>query len=437
MKHKRKKIWNFAAYREGICRFYVKSEKGIYMQKRYVTVIWSILLGFFIFHGVLEDAVPVLSFFDECIGLLCIPFAIYDIWKNRKENPPKKLCGNRRLEFIFLVIFLVGGMLGNMQHRFQPVWIMLVSAVLSTKFFLILLTAGFLQRYAPIDLQEQELTVEILSILWFGYYGLAWLFRDYMVMPESWDICAKASLLFAMLIFCNHRRVWLYRISLMLMVVMLILSGKEKSYGAILAFAVLYYLVVHKKVQTKLRYILYMAVPIVLLAWDKIYYYYVQGHGRYAKSIMTGTALQIAKDYFPIGTGFGTFGSTYAAKYYSPVYHIYGIADNPELGEQSKMYLTDVFWPILLGENGVLGTAIYCGLLLLLFIRVQRVFYYHKRKYLLLIYMLTFMMMTTFSEAGFMQPVVMVYAFVMGTLLEEYETKRNQKMKYFNLEGIK
>ena len=401
------------------------------MQKKYQSVIWSILLGFFVFHGVLEDAVPVLSFFDECIGLLCIPMAVWDYWKNRKENHHQILSANKRIEFILLILFLFTGIMGNVLYRFQPPWIVAVSAVLSTKFFLILLTAGFLQKYIPIDLQESELTVEILSILWFVYYGLSFAFKSFLVMPEAWDICAKSALLFALLIFCNHKKVWLYRICLLLMIVMLVLSGKEKSYGAILAFAVLYYLIVHRKVQTKLRYIFYMAVPVALLAWDKIYYYYVQGNGRYAKSIMTSTALKIASDYFPIGTGFGTYGSTYAAKYYSPVYYLYGIAGNPELGEQTKMYLTDVFWPILLGENGILGTLLYCGLILTLFIRIQRVFYYNKTKYLLLIFMLVFMLMTTFSEAGFMQPIVMIYAFVMGVLLEEYEEKCKQKMKYF------
>lgn len=401
------------------------------MQKRYQLIIWSILLGFFVFHGVLEDTVPVLSFFDEGIGLLCIPFAVYDYWKNRGKNH-RFLPGSRHWEFILLILFLLTGMVGSVIYRFQPAWIVAVSAVLSTKFFLILLTAGYLQKYMPIDLRMQELIVEIISLLWFAYYGIALLFADSLVIPEAWDICAKSTLLFALLIFCEHKRKWLYRSCLFLMILMLILSGKEKSYGAILIFVILYYLIVHRKVQTKLRYILYMAVPVVLLAWNKIYFYYVEGHGHYAKSIMTSTALRIAKDYFPIGTGFGTFGSTYAAKYYSPVYHIYGIAENPELGEQTRMYLTDVFWPILLGENGILGTLLYCGLILTLFIRIQRVFYYEKTKYFLLIYMLVFMMMTTFSEAGFMQPMVMVYAFVMGILLEEYEEKKKQKMKYFS-----
>ena len=395
------------------------------------TILWASLFGIFIFQGVLEDFSPLFQFFDEFVGLLCFPCAVYDHIKD-KGDQGERIAKNKRIELVLLLLFLVCGFTGNVLYRYQPMWIALVSAVLASKFFMILLTAGYLQKYLSIELQEQELSVQILSILWFGYYMLSMIIPDILIVPEAWDICAKSSLLFALLIFCYHKQSWLYRGSLFMMVIMLILIGKEKSYGAIFIFLLLYYLIVHKKVQAKIRYILYMAVPIVLLAWNKIYFYYILGHGRYAKSIMTSTSLKIAKEYFPLGTGFGTFGSTYAAQHYSQVYYLYGIADNPELGVQSKLYLTDLFWPILFGETGALGTIVYCALIVLLFMQIQRVYFYDRKKYFLLLYMFVFMLMTTFSEAGFMQPMVMVVAFVMGTVLEEYEGKRNRKLKYFN-----
>ncbi|MCI5584717.1 MAG: hypothetical protein MR383_04070 [Lachnospiraceae bacterium] len=394
------------------------------------TVVWTLLLVGFIFHGVLENSLDFVKIFDEIVALLCFPFAAYDYFTNKREKGIR-LTKTRRMELGLLLTFLLCGLAGNILYRFQPLWVVLVSAVLAAKFFMILLTAGYIQKFLKVDMEKQEGTIQILSILWFGYYMLSLLLPQYFEAPEAWDICAKSSLLFALLIFSTHKRIYRYRLCLMMMLVMLVLSGKEKAYGAILVLGLFYYLIVHKKVQTKIRYILYMAIPVAVLAWDKIYYYYVQGYGRYAKSIMTSTSLQIAKDYFPIGTGFGTFGSTYAREVYSPVYFLYGIADNPELGIESRQYLTDLFWPILFGETGVLGTIFYCGLILLLFIQIQRVFYYNKKKYFLLIFMFVFMMMTTFTEAGFMQPMVMVFAYVMGMLLEEYEEKRKQKMKYF------
>lgn len=392
--------------------------------------IWTLLLGIFIFHGILEDAIPLFKVFDECIALLCFPLAIFDFIRT-KGNTLSRLAKSKRMELILLVAFLLCGLTGNILYRFQPLWVVAVSAVLATKFFMILLSAGYIQKYLQVNLEEVDLAVQLLSIGWFVYYVLALLLPDIFIRPEAWDMCAKASILFALLIFGSHKKVWLYRVSLLLMITMLILSGKEKAYGAMLVFVILYYAIVHKKVQTKIRYILYMAVPVILLAWDKIYYYYIQGQNKYPKSIMTNVSLKIARDYFPIGTGFGTFGSTYAKNNYSPVYYLYGIAENSVLSEESKLYLTDLFWPILFGETGVLGTVIYCSLILILFFQIQRVYYYDKKKYMLLIYMFVYMLITTFSEAGFMQPMVMVFAFVMGTLLEEYEEKRNYKMRYF------
>lgn len=392
--------------------------------------IWLILLTLFLFHGVLEDVIYPLNFFDEIIALLCFPLAIYDHIMKKKTIEGKST-KTKRMELGLLLTFLFCGLIGNFIYDYQPLWVVGVSAVLAAKFFMILISAGYLQKFLQIKLEEQEDIIQGLSIAWFFYYILSLILPEMLVVPEAWDICAKSSLLFALLIFCKHKRIWLYRVSLLMMIAMLAFSGKEKAYGAIFVFGLFYYLIVHKKMQTKIQYIFYMAIPVIILAWDKIYYYYVEGYGRYAKSIMTSTSIQIAKDYFPIGTGFGTFGSTYAKQVYSPVYTLYGMADNPELGIESKKYLTDLFWPILFGETGILGTLMYIGLILLLFLQIQRVYYYNKEKYFLLIFMFVFMLMTTFTEAGFMQPMVMVFAFVMGMVLEEYEEKRKEKMKYF------
>lgn len=400
------------------------------MQKNRNRIIWTSLLVIFVFHSILEDVIYPLKYFDEVIALFCFPLAGYHYFV-KKRFIGRKSSKTKKAELGLLVTFLLCGLAGNILYHFQPWWVVGVSAVLSAKFFMILISAGYIQKYLQIDLEKQGSIIQGVSMVWFGYYIISLLASGYLEVPEAWDICAKSSLLFALLIFCEKRNIWIYRICLLMMAGMLVLSGKEKAYGAIFIFGIFYYLIVHRQLQAKLRYILYMAVPIFFLAWDKIYYYYVQGQGRFAKSIMTSTSLQIAKDYFPIGTGFGTFGSTYAKEVYSPVYVLYGLAENAELGVQSRKYLTDQFWPILFGETGILGTVLYCGLILILFVQIQRVFYYNKRKYCLLLFMFVFMLMTTFTEAGFMQPMVMVFAFVMGIVLEEYEEKRREKMKYF------
>lgn len=65
----------------------------------------------------------------------------------------------------------------------------------------------------------------------------------------------------------------------------------------------------------------------------------------------------LAHEYFPLGAGFGRFGSRTAAVHYSPEYirlnldGIWGLGDGPDNG----FFLTDTSWPALLGETGIFG----------------------------------------------------------------------------------
>ncbi|MFH8252108.1 hypothetical protein ACH3VR_17215 [Microbacterium sp. B2969] len=80
-----------------------------------------------------------------------------------------------------------------------------------------------------------------------------------------------------------------------------------------------------------------------------------------ARSRLTAGGLQIAAAHFPLGVGFGRYGSATAADYYSPEYirlgfqYIYGIGS----GEGMGRFLNDTQWPALLGETGWLGTIAF------------------------------------------------------------------------------
>ena len=394
-------------------------------------ILFISIMVILLFQDILGQRVPILYYADEIIALFCIPCICMEFIKREKGKNMGSI--RSRLEMLVLLLaFLLYGLCGNIIYQYQPWDVVLISVVLSSKFFMIILTAGFIQRNAHLDLSECERTYEILAIALFGYSLFSMLFPGHLVKPSQWDLCAKAAVLCGLLIFANHKNALWNKMCVLLMLALLVLSGKEKAYAAIMLFALLFYLLVQKKVRAKLIYIFFMAIPVILIAWNKIDYYYIQGHDRYAKSIMTETSLKIARDYFPFGTGFGTFASTYAAKHYSPVYFLYGLAENAELGVDSRLYLNDYFWQLVLGETGILGAILYCGMILLLFCQIQKLYHYDKKRYFLLIFLFIFVLMTTFSEAGFMDPLTMIYAFVIGVLLEEYDQKRDKKLKYLD-----
>lgn len=74
-------------------------------------------------------------------------------------------------------------------------------------------------------------------------------------------------------------------------------------------------------------------------------------------------SLEIARDHFPLGVGMGRYGSWMSRVEYSPVYHEYGLSRVPGLRESNSGFATDTFWPMALGEFGVLGVIGYAAFL--------------------------------------------------------------------------
>lgn len=79
-----------------------------------------------------------------------------------------------------------------------------------------------------------------------------------------------------------------------------------------------------------------------------------------ARSLMTVGAFGIAAREFPLGAGFGRYGSYTAAINYSPEYRPLGFPGffglEPRPGGQ---FLTDTSWPAILGEAGWLGAVLF------------------------------------------------------------------------------
>ena len=75
-------------------------------------------------------------------------------------------------------------------------------------------------------------------------------------------------------------------------------------------------------------------------------------------------ALRIANDYFPFGSGSGTYASLPSRDYYfSPLYDIYGLSSMHGAARHFSGYLMDTFWPKILGEGGWFGFVAYLAML--------------------------------------------------------------------------
>lgn len=93
------------------------------------------------------------------------------------------------------------------------------------------------------------------------------------------------------------------------------------------------------------------------------------------------TAARIAIDYFPFGSGFGSFGSLASIiDGYSPLYLEYGVDKIGANSEQAVLdgqhTLLDTFWPHIIAELGVFGMFFY---LYLAFTPIKEAIRYYSR----------------------------------------------------------
>ena len=77
-----------------------------------------------------------------------------------------------------------------------------------------------------------------------------------------------------------------------------------------------------------------------------------EGADQQARILMYTTSAEIARDYFPLGAGLGRFASAGSRLEYSPIYARYGLDEVFGLRPSDAQFITDTFWPRILGETG-------------------------------------------------------------------------------------
>ncbi|MBN1698291.1 MAG: hypothetical protein JW881_12325 [Spirochaetales bacterium] len=100
---------------------------------------------------------------------------------------------------------------------------------------------------------------------------------------------------------------------------------------------------------------------------------YVIGENRMdaARNVLYIKSAEVAVDHFPFGAGPGRFGSWLSRIFYSPVYEKYGLSKVWGMSKENPYFITDTFWPMILGESGILGCLSYIIILLIFFFTLR------------------------------------------------------------------
>lgn len=176
----------------------------------------------------------------------------------------------------------------------------------------------------------------------------------------------------AIVLFANMHFDKKYKLYLFLANFIWLFSLRSRAF-AMVAFNILLYILVikWKNVQDIKRKILkkrniLLAVSLgVLLGYNQVKNYFFSEKIS-ARSLLLNAGFKIMKDNFPLGVGFGMYGTEAAKTYYSPIYYTYGLSSFWALKEGGSE-LTDTFWPAVAAEFGFFGLIFYIIMIFIIF----------------------------------------------------------------------
>lgn len=166
-----------------------------------------------------------------------------------------------------------------------------------------------------------------------------------------------------------------------------LLSGKAKFFGFYAFTIVLLYLYnksFYLKISLRNLFIGIVTLALVgIAAKDKILFY---GQGflidkdevsySLARPVLYVTSWEIIKDYFPFGSGFGSFATHASRKPYSQIYSDYNIDGVWGLSKENPSFIADTYFPSL-AQFGLLGVILFFSFWIAIVKRMN----HYKRKY--------------------------------------------------------
>lgn len=388
----------------------------------------------FILQTPLSNIIPILKYMDELVALLALPLFLLKL----KQNKFLLIYRKKESYFIFLVIFSIVGLIGNLRYHYQPMGMVALPAwFLSIKFWLVIYTSKVLvgqldlRRYAKrIFFHIKGIVVLFTTLTLLNYvidlfpadirYGLK---STQLFYGTPTGFAAVCVFLFAIVMLISSYIKGTAKWSVAILILMCS-TLRSKTFTAAIAFLGIYYFVnICKKKIGFMKLLLFIPIAIAV-TWNKIEYYffsYIQYDS--ARYRLLVTSIAIVKDAFPIGTGFGTLGSHLSAKYYSPVYEKYGISKVHGLVEGAAYFASDNFWPMIAAETGLIGAISMVLVIYIMIKKIQKVKSVDISLYASGMVCISYLLISSMAEAAFVSQTAIPLAFVLGIIYKKREKR--------------
>ena len=407
--------------------------------KEYIFIICVFL---FVAQNGLAQKCSAFKYVDELFALLVVPLLF--VWLLKKKKVVKWTKETILFAF-FLSVFWLFGWGGYFRYHLQPFANAAKDSYLNLKFFMAVGTSYLLFADDTLDFHGIRkkiwpvlngvtgiLFILCLLDLCFGIFsaGERGGMRAVKLFYDAYTVLVgNCVFLSAMYLWYYDRKQKWITVPLAMLVFVMLSTRRVKAMGAAAIIVFVYLLILYgkKKISRKVKLfagIVFCAATAAAL-YQLINYYYMMGVES-ARAVLTIGGPFIAKDHFPFGTGWGTYGSAASIDPYSPVYGMYRMAGVWGLSPDFPDFICDTFWPMVLGQCGFFGFAAFIGVLVL-FIRKILTLKYNRCAFASALIPLLYLFVSSSSESAFVNPIAIPFAFWFGFLFAEDASKKDRE----------
>lgn len=352
----------------------------------------KILIQFIITTLILQDIIavhlPIFGYEDEFLMVIMFIYVIYILLRNNC-----KLSKYEIFSLILLIIYIVLGVISNINSGLIPYNLYILSIVMTIKGYLLYFEFRIIFQHLDINIEILKPICNILEIIMIilvlcliGNYKLNFLeVQDVRFGVETYKLgfshpteLAFFSIISMSLIlfynsFSNNNKNnnWVIFITFILV----FFSGRSKAMAFIAIFIILFNFVKITK-KFKIKYLIIIMPVAIYIALPRIVSELLDG----ARGYLYTTSIKIATDYFPLGSGFGTFGSYISRINYSDLYFRYGLSNIWGLSPSMPLYISDTYWAMILGECGFIGFILIVLFLSFIFLQFLKFKISYKKK---------------------------------------------------------
>lgn len=388
-------------------------------------IIFVFFFYFFLLRDVLEQSFALFGYVDELIALLAIPLFFLRL-RDRKALFSK----DSYTQYIFLLVLL--GVLGNAFFQYQPIAAVLSDLLLVLKFWLAIYVGRNIAGIFSIERNADfiYLHVKFVSILFAILMIFAYITGGYgIVVAEKLFYSHQTVLVgccafLACVLLSIRNKVKHSEIFLLIIILLMCSTARTKAFGtAIVVLAIYLFSYIYKK-RIKLSTILWVIPILLVVGWSKIeFYFFGDDMSDFARYQLLIASVKIATDHFPFGAGFGTFASYASGKYYSPLYVLYGISEVHGLQIGSPSFISDSFWPMILGEFGWFGIVMYLAAMWFLVKEINGMYQRNRAFYVSALSIMAYLLIASLAEAAFVHPLAIPLAIWLGIMFENSKTE--------------